>query len=43
MGEIRCEGVVVHGGRRQAIAEGRVLRAADGELLAHGTTTCMVL
>jgi uncharacterized protein (TIGR00369 family) len=42
-GEVRCEGVVLHAGRRQAIAEGRLVRAADGKLLAHGTTTCLIL
>jgi uncharacterized protein (TIGR00369 family) len=42
-GEIRCEGTVVHRGSRVATAEGRVTRAGDGKLLAHGTCTCMVL
>jgi uncharacterized protein (TIGR00369 family) len=42
-GEVRAEGAVVHAGRRQAVAEGRVVRAADGKLLAHGTTTCLIL
>lgn len=42
-GEVRCEGVVLHAGRKQAIAEGRLVRAADGKLLAHGTTTCLIL
>lgn len=41
-GAIRCEGVVVHGGSRVATAEGRVTDAA-GKLLAHGTTTCLIL
>ncbi len=41
-GEVRAEGTVVHAGRRQAVAEGRLVRAADGKLLAHGTTTCAV-
>jgi uncharacterized protein (TIGR00369 family) len=42
-GEVRAEGTVVHAGRRQAIAEGRLVSAADGKLLAHGTTTCLIL
>ena len=41
-GLIRCEGVVVHGGSRVATAEGRLVDAA-GKLLAHGTTTCLIL
>ena len=41
-GEIRAVGVLVHRGRTQGIAEGRLVRAADGALLAHGTTTCLV-
>jgi uncharacterized protein (TIGR00369 family) len=41
-GLIRCEGLVVHGGSRVATAEGRLVDAA-GKLLAHGTTTCLIL
>jgi uncharacterized protein (TIGR00369 family) len=41
-GLVRCEGTVVHAGARVATAEGRVTDAA-GKLLAHGTTTCLVL
>ena len=41
-GLVRCEGVVLHAGSRVATAEGRVTDAA-GKLLAHGTTTCLVL
>lgn len=40
-GPIRCIGEVVHGGRRLATAEGRIVDAND-KLYAHGTTTCMV-
>lgn len=40
-GEVRVEGKVVHAGRRIATAEGR-MTAADGRLLAHGITTCMI-
>ena len=41
-GRIRAEGRVLHPGRRAATAEGRLLDAA-GRLLAHGTTTCIIL
>ena len=41
-GVIRCEGTVVHGGSRVATAEGRLTDEA-GKLLAHGTTTCLIL
>jgi uncharacterized protein (TIGR00369 family) len=41
-GLVRCEGVVVHLGSRVATAEGRVTDGS-GKLLAHGTTTCLVL
>lgn len=40
-GTIRVEGRVVHGGKRAATAEGRVIDR-DGKLYAHGTTTCMM-
>ena len=33
--------VVVHGGKRAATAEGRLI-GIDGKLYAHGTTTCMI-
>ena len=42
MGEVRAEGSVVHRGSRVATSEGRVTRA-DGKLLAHGTSTCMIV
>jgi uncharacterized protein (TIGR00369 family) len=38
-----AEGTLVHRGRRVATAEGRLTAAADGALLAHATTTCMVV
>ena len=41
-GPIRAEGIVLNRGRRIGIAEGRVTDA-EGRLLAHGTTTCLVL
>ena len=40
-GRIRAEGVVVSRGRRIGMAEGR-LTDAQGRLLAHGTTTCLI-
>lgn len=41
-GLIRCEGTVLHAGSRVATAEGR-LTDAGGKLLAHGTTTCLMI
>jgi uncharacterized protein (TIGR00369 family) len=40
-GLIRAEGRSLHVGRRSATAEGKILDA-NGTLLAHGTTTCIV-
>jgi uncharacterized protein (TIGR00369 family) len=40
-GEARCEGRVVHRGRRLATAEGSLLDA-NGKLIAHGTANCMI-
>ena len=40
-GLVRAEGRSLHVGRRSATAEGKVLDA-NGTLLAHGTTTCIV-
>jgi uncharacterized protein (TIGR00369 family) len=42
-GRILCEGIVLHRGGRVATAEGRVTAADSGALLAHGTTTCLIL
>jgi len=42
-GPVRCRGRVVHRGGTVATAEGRAWREADGELLAHATTTCLIL
>ena len=41
-GVIRCEGIVIHKGSRVATAEGKLTDVA-GKLLAHGTTTCLIL
>ena len=40
-GPVRAEGKVVHLGSQIATAEGRLVDA-DGRLLAHGTTTCLI-
>ena len=40
-GRIRAEGKVLNCGRRVGTAEGRVTDA-EGRLLAHGTTTCLI-
>ena len=42
-GRIVCEAKVVHGGRTVATAEGRVTAEDSGKILAHGTTTCLIL
>ena len=42
-GPIVAEGRVLHRGSRVATAEGRLVREADGKLLAHGSSTCLVL
>ena len=39
-GKLRCEGKIIHAGRRIATAEGRVSDEA-GTLIAHGSETCM--
>lgn len=40
-GPIRAEGRSLYVGRRSATAEGKIIDA-NGTLLAHGTTTCMI-
>ena len=35
--------MVVHRGGRVATAEGRVVADGSGKLLAHGTTTCLIV
>jgi uncharacterized protein (TIGR00369 family) len=40
-GTVRAEGTVLSRGRRVGTAEGRVTDA-EGRLLAHGTTTCLI-
>jgi uncharacterized protein (TIGR00369 family) len=41
-GTIRATGKVLHVGRQTGTAEGR-LEDSQGKLLAHGTTTCIIL
>lgn len=41
MGEVSCEGKVVHRGRTIATSEA-FLRDRNGKLLAHGTETCAI-
>jgi acyl-coenzyme A thioesterase PaaI-like protein len=42
-GTVFATGTVLHHGRRTATAEGHVISARDGKLLAHGTSTLLVL
>ena len=42
-GRVLAEATVLHRGSRVATAEGRVFAEDTGKLLAHATTTCMVL
>lgn len=42
-GRVLAEGVIIHRGRRVATAEGRVTAEDSGKLLAHATTTCMIM
>lgn len=41
-GPVRATGRVIHAGRTMATSEGR-LEDASGRLMAHGSTTCMIL
>lgn len=40
-GPVRAEGRALHVGRRAGTSEGKILDA-NGTLLAHGTTTCLI-
>jgi uncharacterized protein (TIGR00369 family) len=42
-GRISAEGTIVHRGARTATAEGRLTQDSTGKLLAHATTTCILL
>ena len=41
-GPVEAEGKVIQTGRRVGVAEGN-LRDKDGKLLAHGSTTCLIM
>jgi uncharacterized protein (TIGR00369 family) len=42
-GQVRAEGRLIHRGGTVATAEGRLVAARDGKLLAHGVTTCLIV
>jgi uncharacterized protein (TIGR00369 family) len=42
-GRVRSEGVVLHRGSTIATAEGKLTAIDSGKLLAHGTTTCLIV
>jgi uncharacterized protein (TIGR00369 family) len=42
-GTVRCEGLVLHRGSRVATAEGKLIALNTGKLLAHGSSTCLVI
>ena len=42
-GEIVAAGRVLHRGGRVATAEGAVRRVSDDKLVAHGTSTCLII
>ena len=42
-GRVLCEANVLYRGRRQATAEATMTAVETGKLLAHGSTTCMIL
>jgi hypothetical protein len=42
-GQVICSGQVVHRGARVCTAEARLTAAGDEKLLAHGTSTCLVI
>ena len=42
-GRVLAESNVVHTGRRLATAEGRLYVEASGQLLAHASTSCLIL
>jgi uncharacterized protein (TIGR00369 family) len=42
-GRVLAEGTVLHSGRRQVTAEGRITVEQTGKLVAHATTGCIVI
>jgi len=41
-GSLQCRAEVIHAGRRIATVQGRIVDASD-RLIAHGTSTCMII
>ena len=42
IGKVRAIGKVIHAGRSTATAEGKLVDS-EGRLIAHGTTTCIIM
>jgi uncharacterized protein (TIGR00369 family) len=42
-GRVSCEAVVVHRGGTIATAEAKLVIKSSGKLLAHGSTTCLII
>ncbi len=42
-GLVRCEGNIVYRGGTIATAEGKLTAVGNGKLLAHGSTTCLII
>ena len=42
-GRVVCEGQVINRGRTIALADGRVYAEETGKLIAHGTSTCLII
>jgi acyl-coenzyme A thioesterase PaaI-like protein len=40
---VLCQAEVVHRGGTIATAEGRLVAESSGKLLAHGTSTCLIM
>jgi uncharacterized protein (TIGR00369 family) len=40
---VRAEGNVIHAGSKVATAEGKLVEADSGKLIAHATTTCLIM
>jgi acyl-coenzyme A thioesterase PaaI-like protein len=41
-GEVCCEGVAVHAGRRTATSEAKLFDS-KGRLIAHGSESCLIM
>ena len=42
-GRVRCEAVLVHRGTTIGTSEGRLFAIDSGKLLAHGSSTCLIM